>query len=537
LQSPATETTDILIIGAGASGAAVAWRLAAAGMRVVVLDQGGPVSSDSFPANDTDWELRWRSDWHYDPNKRRQPADYPVDDRESDVTPLMVNGIGGSTVHWTGHTPRFHPSDFRVRSLDQVADDWPITYWDLEPYYDLNDRMMGCSGIAGDPAYPPKPPRQTPPLPLGPDGERVARAFDSLGWHWWPSDSYINSQAYGGRAGCNNCGQNGLGCTRGARSSADLTYLPLAAQLGAEVRPHCRVFEITAGPDGRATGAAYFDRTGNRRFQAARAVVVAANGIGTPRLLLLSRSDRHPAGLANSSGMVGKNLMFHPVAMVCGIWRDGIESYRGAIGNILFSHEFYETDPRRDFVRGYGYQLIRSTGPALTAIGFNIPAVAWGQKHHEEYSERFGRTSVLAVVSEDLPEAHNEVLLHPKLADGNGIPAPRIRYKTSANTRKMLDHGIRMARKVFETAGAARTIANPLLRNGGWHLMGTARMGEDPRRSVVDGNGQAHDVDNLFIADGSLFVTSAAVNPTPTVQALALRVAEHIATHRTDLRG
>ena len=121
----------------------------------------------------------------------------------------MFNAVGGSTIHWTAHTPRFHPSDFRVRSLDGVADDWPITYADLEPYYDLNDAWMGCSGIAGDPANPPRSPRPMPPLPLGPDGERIARGFDRLGWHWWPSDSYITSTPYRGRAPATTAGPAG----------------------------------------------------------------------------------------------------------------------------------------------------------------------------------------------------------------------------------------------------------------------------------------------------------------------------------------
>jgi choline dehydrogenase-like flavoprotein len=528
---------DILIIGAGASGAAVAWRLATAGFKVVCLEQGGWQDPAAFPANGTDWEVRWRSDWHYDPNRRRRPEDYPVNDAESDVTPLMFNGVGGSTIHWTAHTPRFHPSDFRVKSLDGVADDWPLTYFDLEPFYDLNDRMMGCCGIAGDPAYPPKPPRSTPPLPLGPDGERMARAFDRLGWHWWPSDSYINSVPYGGRDACNHCGQNGLGCTRKAKGTVDVTYWPEAIKMGAEVRAWCRVFEITTSPDGRVTGAGYFDRQGNRQHQPARAVVLAGNGIGTPRLMLLSKSPRHPHGLANSSGLVGKNLMFHPVAFICGLFREDMQSYRGAIGNVLFSHEFYETDNRRDFVRGYSFQMVRSTGPALTAIGFSVPGVAWGVKHHEEFAERFGRTSLLAVMTEDLPEIHNEVTIDPKLTDGNGIPAPKVRYRVSANTRKMLDHGVRHSRRVFEAAGAHRVIASQLLRNCGWHLMGTARMGSDAKSSVVNRYGQAHDTDNLFIVDGSLFVTCGAVNPTPTIQALALWVAEYIVKNRGDLKA
>jgi choline dehydrogenase-like flavoprotein len=324
-----------------------------------------------------------------------------------------------------------------------------------------------------------------------------------------------------------------------AKGSTDVTYWPLAKKLGVEIKTSSRVFNITVDDDGRATGANYYDEKGDPQHQSAKAVIVAANGVGTPRLLLNSKSDRFPAGLANSSGLVGKNLMFHPYAMCTGVFPadEAVKTYQGALGNILISQEFYETDPKRDFVRGYSYQMNRSSGPARTAIGLAIPGVAWGKDHHAEFERRFGNTSMLAVISEDLPEAHNRVELDPKLKDSNGIPAPKIFYKTAPNTRKLLDHAIRNAEKLLKAAGATDVITTPLLRQGGWHLMGTARMGEDPAQSVVDPHGQSHDVDNLFVVDGSVFVTSAAVNPTPTIQALALRTADYIRDQRGDLKG
>src|SRR5262249_43805655 len=170
------------------------------------------------------------------------------------------------------------------------------------------------------------------------------------------------STRYRGRAACNNCGPNGLGCAVGAKGSTDVTYWPAAIANGVELRTHARVSAITTGADGRVTGARYFDAEGTEHFQPARAVVVAANGIGTPRLLLLSASERHPRGLANSSDQVGRNLMFHPYAMISGFFRDGIApTWAGPLGNFLMSQEFYETDPARGFVRGYTYQLNRST--------------------------------------------------------------------------------------------------------------------------------------------------------------------------------
>src|SRR5688572_11601951 len=222
---------DVLIVGAGASGAAVAWYLAREGLKVTCLEQGGWVDPNTLPALGDDWEARRHTDFNADPNVRGLREDYPVNSAASTYAPLMYNAVGGSTIHWSAHFPRFQPSDFRVRSLDGVADDWPLTYEDLEPYYDLNDSIVGVAGLAGDPAHPPRSPRQTPPLSLGVLGETMVRGFEKQGWHWWPSDAAINSTEYNGRPGCNNCGPCDLGCANGARASADVTYWPLALQL------------------------------------------------------------------------------------------------------------------------------------------------------------------------------------------------------------------------------------------------------------------------------------------------------------------
>jgi choline dehydrogenase-like flavoprotein len=449
----------------------------------------------------------------------------------------MFNAVGGSTLHWSAHFPRFHPSDFRVRSLDGVGDDWPLTYEELEPYYDLNDRMIGVSGVNGDPAHPPRSPRQTPPLPLGPLGETIARGFDRLGWHWWPSDSAIISAPYGeGRQPCNNCGPCPLGCPIGASSSAEATYWPLAVRLGVELRTRCRVREITVDRQGRARGALYYDADGALREQTAPLVIIACNGVGTPRLLLNSRSRHHPAGLANHNGIVGKNLMFHAIAGVTGIFAEDLESYKGPSAACIFSNEFYETDERRGFVRGYQLQISRQSGPVSVALGPTVAGrVPWGREHHDAFAARLGRTGVIGVTGEDLPEACNEVALDPLLTDAHGIPAPLIRYRLSDNSLAMLGHGVARATEALEAAGAIATIPNTTGQKVGWHLLGTCRMGNDPAQAVTDRWGRAHSVPNLFIIDGSLFVTSAGTNPTTTIQALALRTADHIVRERANL--
>ena len=521
---------DVLVIGAGASGGAFTWSLAEAGFEVMCLDQGDWVDPESYPTTQDDWEVRRLTDFNADPNARGLAVDYPVNDSESPIAPLMYNAVGGSTIHWSAHFPRLHPSDFRVKTLDGVADDWPLTYRELEPFFDLNDRMMGVAGVTGDTAYPPKSPRQTGPVPLGKLGMTAAAGFDKLGWHWWPSDSAILTQRYDGRDPCNNCGPCDIGCTRRAKASADVTYWPKALAKGAVIKTRARVREITVGADGRADGAVYYDGEGQARHQKARIVVMACNGIGTPRLLLNSTSGLFPDGLANTSGLVGKNLMFHPVAAAGGFFDEPLEGYRGPIGCSIFSHEFYETDPSRDFVRGYGFQVVRTSGPLHAALGGGggRQQIPWGESHHGAFAERFGRTVSLLVMGEDLPEENNRVSLDPDLCDGDGIPAPRVSYTMSENSRNMLAHGVDRATELLDAAGARQVLTNPLLRPAGWHLMGTSRMGSDPRTSVVDAWGRCHDVENLFIIDGSIFVTGGAVNPTSTIQALALYIADHV---------
>lgn len=531
-EGPRWSEPDVLIVGAGASGAAVAWSLADAGFKVVCLEQGDWIrSADQHHWRD-DWELHRLTDFNADPNVRRRPEDYPVNDVGSTFAPLMFNAVGGSTIHWSAHFPRYHPSDFKVKTLDGVGDDWPFDYFELEPWYELNDRIIGVSGVNGDPSQPPRAARQTPPIPIGPEGNRLAGGFEKLGWHWWVSDGAIISRPYGeGRQPCNLCGPCDLGCPINARSSADVTYWPLALKLGAELRTRCRVREITVDEHGRARGALYYDPNGQLREQRAPLVVIACNGVGTPRLLLNSRSRHFPDGLANRSGLVGKNLMFHPFASVSAVFDEPLESWKGPIGNSIMCHEFYETDLRRGFVRGFQMQVVRESGPVRHAVGgFTADRVPWGADHHRVFDERFGRMASMGVMGEDLPETVNEVAIDPTLADSDGIPAPLVRYRLSDNSRRMLEFGVARATEAMQAAGAKQVLTESPLRPSGWHLLGTCRMGDPahPMGSVVDGYGRCHDVPNLFVVDGSVFVTSAAVNPTSTIQAIALRSADHI---------
>ena len=336
---------DVLVVGAGASGAAFTWSLAQAGISVVCLEQGGWVPTDAFPVSEATAQIHWQTDFHPDPGFRGLPEDYPINEDETPIAPLMYNAVGGSLIHWGAHFPRFHPSDFRVKTLDGVADDWPISYDELEPYYDENDRMMGVSGLKGDPAYPEKPERPCPPLSIRKSGRLLAKAFDKLGWHWWASDTAISSVRH------HDMDPDVGGYLR-SFASADLTYWPSAIKGGARLETYARVREITVDEAGNATGAIYY-QDGEVKEQKAKVVVLACNGVGTARLLLNSKSSLFPNGLANSSGLVGKCLMHHPVGSVVGIFDENLDEGPGnPRGSTMLSQEFYETNPENDFIRG-----------------------------------------------------------------------------------------------------------------------------------------------------------------------------------------
>ena len=266
---------------------------------------------------------------------------------------------------------------------------------------------------------------------------------------------------------------------------------------------------------------------GHVREQKARIVVLAGNGVGTPRLLLNSRSPSFPTASRTGRGWWAVTSCSIPTPACAASSTSRSDGLQGPIGCAIISQEFYETDVARGFVRGCSFQIARGLSPIANATGgLSAQRVPWGASHRAAYQARFDRTITVAVIGDDLPEEHNRVELDGQLVDGDGIPAPRIVYTLSQNSRRLLDHGIARAEEVLAAAGAHAIEATPLLRSAGWHLMGTARMGADPRRSVVDSYGRCHEVKNLYIIDGSVFVTGGAVNPTSTIQAVALRAAE-----------
>lgn len=515
---------DVLIIGAGATGALSALVLAEAGLDVVCLEQGGWIERSDFYHSRADWSWQRNTVWNPDVNRRTHPDDYPVDSDASQV--LMWNGVGGSTNAYGAIWPRYRPSDFRKGDEHGLQPNWPISYEDVAPYYEMADRIIGVSGLCGDPAMPPRPECPTGPLPFTQAAAHLASAFDRLGWHWWPAEAGVISENYDGRPACNGCGMCN-GCPRGSMSLFSQSVWPKALKAGTELVTHARVLRIEKGPDGRATGAIWKNRiTGAEERTRARVVIIAANGVGTPRLLLASDN------LANSSGQVGRNLLHHTL-VAAQLWVE--PEVNGQLGYVasMVSREFAETDISRGFVNGFNFNCLTSTpSPAEMASGWLSGTRApWGAAHHEWMARRFGHSIGVFAIGDDLPDPENRVWLDESRTDEDGIPVIRMHYEPGENDRRMMNYMLDRLADIADAAGAFDVAyqdyrdADGVYRTPAWHMIGTCRMGESPESSVVNSWHQCWDVPNMFIVDGSILTTGGVVNPTPTISALALRAA------------
>lgn len=563
------DTVDVLLIGSGASGGPFAWHLSQmSGIKILCLEQGDWVGKPT-PQESSDAAAERRRLVMPPPQKGvlRFTNGYPYDHTESDWQPMMYNAVGGASVHWGAFWARMHPSDFLVRSLEGVADDWGITYWDLHAYYEMLERWVGIWGVPGDPAYPKRETEFMPPPRLARSAEILSRGFQKLGWHWWPIERAVITRPFKGRKPCETfCTTCDHGCPREAKNSTDVTFWPYAINNGVVLKTRARVREITINKQGLATGALYYDADGKLLEQKARIVVVACNAIGTPRLLLNSKSNVFPQGLANSSGFVGKCLMGHPGAGATGLFdnedpaaRDVRSSIVQGAGRLMadeplngiYSFQHYEPDPKRGFAQGFWWMSAGTSGPIGVARGepavpldtrppadrrsnVRIAPVRWGAGHHAVFQERFSRQVTASAPCSELPEEVNRIELHATLTDEFGVPAPKMIHRLGENTLTMMDYIIERAKEVLDAAGAAK-ITERKGGSGAHHLMGTARMGKDPRRSVVDPSCRTHDVKNLFVIDGSVFTTGAACSPTATVMAVALRAADYFKKNARNL--
>ncbi|HWP37267.1 MAG TPA: GMC family oxidoreductase [Gemmatimonadales bacterium] len=532
---------DFVIVGSGAAGGIMAKELSTAGFSVVVLEQGPYLKPQDFRHDElgyffngelygslTDFPQTFRKteqeEAHLAPADGLPPAWY-------------ARIVGGSSVHFTANFWRFHEIDFiersRVGSISGTGfADWPITYAELEPYYTKVDWEIGVSGEPGPYDPPRSRPYPMPPLPVKSSGVLFERGARKLGWRPFPAPLAILSRPHNNRPACIHCGFcMGFGCEIGAKSSSLAAMIPLAEATGrCEIRPLSTAMRIETNPAGRVSQVVYVDREGREHAQRARAVVVCGNGAETARLLLMSTSSRFPQGLANSSGTVGKYLMWNGNTGTAGYFEHPLNEFKSVQATRVL-HEWYDSDPRRGFYGGGGLDARFQFYPILFGLmGLPPGSPSWGAEYKRMLGQYFNHTMQVAGHSTSLPVESNSISLDPIVKDKWGRPAMRVTYRDHPDDVKMMAFLVDRAREVLQAAGAAKVwdVFPAQEQTAGAHLLGTCRMGNDPRDSVVDRYHRAHDVPNLFICDGSSFVTSGRGQPTMTIMALAFRAAEHI---------
>jgi len=534
------KAVDFVIVGSGSAGGILAKELSTAGFDVVVFEQG-PYRRPADFTHDELAVLFQEEFLNGNPESGQTFRDDP--DKKAVMpggrTPVRyAQTVGGSSVHFTANFWRFREIDFKERSLLGPISgtnfaDWPISYEELEPYYTKVDWDIGVSGAPGPFDSPRSKPFPMPPLPIKSSGVLLEKAAKKLGLHAQPEPHAILSQPHNGRPGCIKCGYcMFFGCEVNAKSSTLAAMIPLAEASGhCEIRAESAVFRVVTDANGRASEVLYYDADGNERSQIAKAVILSANGAETARLLLLSESAQFPDGLANSSGFVGRNLMFNSHSLSQGVFEHQLNDYKGAqVSRIV--HDFYETDEKRGFYGGGGIDSrpLFSATPIFHAMQGMPPDVpSWGAQFKNEMAHNFTRQMAVLSGSTSLALDRNNITLDPESTDQWGRPAIRLTYRDHEDDLAIAKFLQDRCMELLDAAGAKQSWRMPIeLSNGGEHLLGTCRMGDDPATSVVDRNHRSHDVPNLFICDGSSFVTSGRGQPTMTIMALAFRAADKI---------
>ena len=529
------DAVDFVIVGAGAAGGVLAKELSSQGFRIVVLEQGPFLHDEDFNHD----EYRQFATGPLINHDQKQTFRATASEAAKPALSLIYGRmVGGGSVHFTANYWRFHEIDFNEVSKKGAIEgtglaDWPIRYADLEPYYTKVDWEIGVSGDASSNPFEPRhsKPYPVPPMPVKSSGVLFERGARKLGWHPFPAPLAILSQPHNGRGQCMHCGFcEFYGCEMGAKSSTLVSMIPLALASGrCEIRAGCTVSRIETNAKGVATGVAYFDAAGSERFQHAKAVIVAANGAETPRLLLLSANKQFPDGLANTSGMVGKYLMFNFGAFSGGVFEHPLNDYRSVVDTRVI-HDFYEIDGKHGFYGGGGIDARFDMGPITFAEAGMAPDVPkWGSGFKRALAHDFTRTMYLLCHCTSLPVERNNITLDPALQDRFGLPAMRVTYRDHPDDLKTGEFLQARSLEILEAAGAQKKWGFPVdPSTAAVHLLGTCRMGNDPRTSVINSDHRTHDVGNLFLCDGSSFVTSGRGQPTMTIQALAFRAADRI---------
>jgi choline dehydrogenase-like flavoprotein len=500
---------DLVIIGAGAGGGTLAQRLARRGWKVVVLEKG------PFWDPDRDWvsdeagshRLYWTEE-------RIIGGTDPVELGKNN----SGHGVGGSMVHYAGYCPRFHPSDFEVRTRDGVGEDWPISYADLKPHYERLELELPVAGEYWPWGDPHDYPHTAHPIAGG--AELAWEGARKLGIEMKVGPVGITNGSFGNRPHCIYRGFCLQACKVNAKASPLVTHIPDAIEHGAEIRADCMVSRVEIDDSsGRVTGVRYL-RDGVEHVQRADAVAICGYSVETPRLLLNSTSARFPHGLANQNDQVGRCVMVQGAPQIAGRFPEELRMYKAPPPEIS-SEQFYETDETRGFARGFSIQTV---GPLPIDWARHVLADGhWGLALRE-YMRDYNHWYTLGALSELLPLPENRVTVASGVTDGNGIPIARMDYSQCENDRKNVAAAKQTLQDIYSAAGAQDILTIDRYA----HLVGGCRMGSDPECSVIDSDHRAWEVPNLFIADGSVMPTQGSANPALTIMALASRLAERL---------
>ncbi len=503
----------VVVIGTGAGGGVLSNELAQKGIKVVALEAGGRHLPQDYQ-ND-EWASFGQISWL---DARTTSGDFRLARDFSGLPSWIVKAVGGSTTHWAGASLRFQEHEFKVKTVyGDVAGasllDWPIGLSEMEPWYDKAEKNIGVTRTNGIPGLP---------------GNNNYKVFEAgakkLGYkNVHTGRMAINSEPRDGRTNCQQAGFCFQGCKFGAKWSSAYSDIPKGEATGnLEVRTHAQVLKIEHDAQGKVTGVIYADKDGNQQLQKARIVAVAGNSIESPRLLLNSASSMFPDGLANSSGQVGKNYMRHMTASMYAVFPEPVRFWRGTTMAGIITDESIH-DPSRGFVGGYELETLALGIPFMAAF---LDPGGWGRSFTGAL-DMYENMAGLWIVGEDMPQESNGVTLNTDVKDQYGLPAPNVHFTNHPNDNAMRNHAWGQAKKLYDSVGATRTYPTPPYPST--HNLGTNRMSAKPRDGVVNKWGQTHDIDNLFVSDGSQFTTGAAENPTLTIIALAMRQADYIA--------
>jgi choline dehydrogenase-like flavoprotein len=551
---PPRKTFDVCIVGSGAGGGMAAYVLSKAGADVVLMEAGdawyasrnSKMMFPNYASPRRGGSTRLKPFGEFDGCE----GGWEIDGEPYTKAPgtnflwWRARMLGGRTNHWGRISLRFGPDDFRRKSLDGMGDDWPITYDDVAPYYDRVDQLVGIYGSREGIHNEPDGLFQPPPAPRCYE-LLIKKASDRLNVTCIPARRSVITKPLNGRAACHYCGQCGRGCSVKANFSSPDVLIAPALQTGKlTLMTNAMVREVTLGPDGLANGVTYIDKKTGQDLQVrAKVVVLAASALETARILFNSRSSRYPQGLANSSGTVGKYITDTTGAGVSG-YIPAMENHAGhnedGAGGMHVYMPWWLDNKKLDFPRGYHIEVgggVRQPGAGfMGGIHRYPPGGGYGLQLKRDYRKYYGATISFEGRGEMIPNDDTYCEIDPNVVDRFGIPVLRFHWKWTDAEYNQVKHMQETFRSLIAEMGGQVFDPMPSKENGYGiaaggqiiHELGGARMGNDPKTSVVSGNCQAHDVKNLFVADGAPFVSQADKNPTWTIMALAWRTSDYI---------